>query len=504
MTGTVNDASLDPQRLADLGLSHDPFAAGGAYFSDESVETRLNLAVHLLQATGRLVLLSGRAGIGRSDFLRQIAAHATGLVCTGVSGGADTDLRRLLSGLDAEGPTGVLERLRGASTRHALLLDDADLIPRTVLTELIACHEAVTIEGLEWPVVLSCREESLDELQRLLFSHGYDEDLTETLHLPPFTEQQTRAYVQERLAAAGDASGALLSERQIQRIHERSDGIPALINDEARAALAGSGSGRSWLPRLPAMPRSVLAGSAIVALAAAVTLPLVWWLSAEPEAPTTRPLELAPRGEIVRAYEPEQIREPAAGEDVSRAPQPAPLAPAEPESGTRDTGSAAPLAGSQPEMDDSAAVASAQAEVTAAPLLPEPETDPAASPAPIPETTATGAPTSQTSQPETEDAAGVQPVSQQPGDWLASRDPDHYTLQLIGGREQATVDRFFALVGQDERMHVVDGRRDGHQWLVVVTGDYPTAEAARAALQELPESWRQYGAFPRSFASLQR
>jgi septal ring-binding cell division protein DamX len=230
----------------------------------------------------------------------------------------------------------------------------------------------------------------------------------------------------------------------------------------------------------------------------------MWWLSAEPEAPTTRPLELGPRGEIVRAYEPEQIREPAAREDVSRAPQPAPLAPVEPDTGTRDTGSAAPLAGSQPEMADSKTVASAEPEISEAPLLPEPEADPAASPAPVPEATAASEPPPQTSQPATEDAAGVQPVSQQPGDWLASRDPDHYTLQLIGGQERATVDRFFALVGQDERMHVVEGRRDGHQWLVVVTGDYPTADAARAALQELPESWRQYGAFPRSFASLQR
>ncbi len=512
MSDTVYDAPLDTYRLEELGLTRQPFADHGFLFSDESTETRLNLALHLLQATGRLVLISGPAGIGRSTFLRQVATRATGLVCTGVSGDAETDLPRLLSGLDSEGPTGVLERLRGGSPRYALLLDDADLIPRTVLTELIACHETVTMEGLEWPMVLACREESLPELERLLLSHGYDENLTETLHLPPFTEQQTHAYLQERLAAAGDAQGTLLDDRQIRRIHQRGAGIPARIHVEARQVLSGDGQrGGFGLPAMGARSRPLLTGVTIALLCAVVGLPLLWWLSREPTPPASTPLELTPQREFVGAFgdEPQstpppqtETREFAAAEGDGEAALP----PVAAYPGDRDAGDgSAPTA----ERNETESVLAQAAEADEqpedpAPLLPDPgsQPQPASGPVPVDEPVA---------EPESPPSVQQDPVASAPPRqapdkpvWLTERDPNHYTLQLIGGRERATVDRFFSQVGRDERLHVVEGQRDGNRWLVVVTGDFPSAGAARQALESLPEPWRQYGAFPRSFASLQR
>ncbi len=555
MPDTANVTTIEEARLEQLGLIRQPFAEAGFFYTDESIETRLNLALHLMQGTGRLVLIAGPPGIGRSTFLRQLAIRGGDIVSTGITGGAGTNMASLLSGLGAEGPTGVLERLRESRARHALLIDDADRVPQPILEALVHCHEAVTLEGVEWPILLVCEEGSLPEMERVLVAYGYDEDLSQTLHLPPFDEDQTDGYLRERLAAAGDVQGTALSDHQIERIHQRSGGIPARIHRESAQALAGHRRA-DVLGMLPMLPPALRSRSAwlvvgLVVLSLAVALPLTAWLTREPPGRDSMPLALAPeRGSVDEgpgtAVVDETLRRDAefsgAGEQDAGSPPPPVVAYPPTTDGSTPNGAGvierddrpAP-AQDDPESERASAAAEGEAAETESDTadpppvnvtpeqadsdrettVPEQEPDaPAggeenagaadpdaatASAAPAPSVAEEAEPAA---EPPTAAAPALEPNEN--SRWLDSRNPEHYVLQLIGGRERDTVERFFAEVGRDERMRVVESRRDGAEWLVVVTGDYPSVEEARDALGELPEDWQQYGAFPRSFGSLQR
>lgn len=541
MPSHTDDATLSPADLEALGLLRQPFADNGFFFADEAIEASLNLALNIIQSTGRLLIVAGPKGVGRSAFLRELAARSGGVACSGVRGGARTDLARLLAGLDAEGPTSVLERLRDAPQRHALLVDDADRLPRQVLEQLLDCHEAVTIEGVEWPLVLACDVDNLEEIERALVAHGYDEDLTQTLHLIPLSPIQTAGYVRARLVAAGDSGGELLDERDLRRIHQRSGGLPADIHTVTAALLRPTGErpgpiaavvNRVVPTRLPG--RSSITFLIVLAAMASIVIGVLLslWLHQEETARETIPLTVvqeeapvaATPGEEARtdvvagaeapAFEGDEATAPTTGTIVEQPGEPAaapetpttpPSAAAEPEIDETDPdASGSPVAA----MPDDEPAGMTPAPTDDAPELTAPADDPAepgdpsdaasgqaAESLPSADTTASA----QATEPQPVEPTGT---TERPTTWIDDRPDDRFTIQLIGGRERSTVERFFGEVGEDERLHVIESRRDGSPWLVVVTGDYPSSEAAREAMASLPSAWRQYGAFPRSFGSL--
>lgn len=553
MSSDTDDATLSLADLERHGLTGQPFVENGFYFADEAIEATLNLALNIIQNTGRVLIVAGPPGVGRSAFLRELAVRSGELVCSGVRGGPKADIRRLLSGLRAEGPTSVLEQLRHSGQRHALLVDDADRLPRPVFEQLLDCHEAVTIEGVEWPLVLCCETETLPDIEQALVAHGYDEDLTQTLHLLALTPIQTAAYTQARLQAVGDAGASLISERDLKRIHQRSGGVPAAIHREAAKILAGAESTKppvmaAFMERVAPLRlpgRSSVTFLVLVAAVASIVIGVLisLWLHEEEVARESEPLTLvpeeAPVAAVPEATEDSRSSDIAAesglvGEDVSD--QTGAETPGE-STGEPDTVSPpepmdAPVSGNAPPEDAGAVAAEGSTtdgetpevgDATTPDALPEPDNEldsdadpqPEAVPRPEPERgseptddpqSAADTGSEERTAGATEDlddtAASAQESTSPSRDWIEQRSDNRYTIQLIGGRERGTVERFFEEVGRDERLHVIESRRDGSRWLVVVTGDYPSSEAARAGMDSLPEAWRQYGAFPRSFGSL--
>jgi hypothetical protein len=110
-------------------------------------------------------------------------------------------------------------------------------------------------------------------------------------------------------------------------------------------------------------------------------------------------------------------------------------------------------------------------------------TRPAARPAPAP---APAAP----SPPQTGEA------------WLRTRPADHYTLQLVGARDRAAIDRFVARHGIEPPYAVFRSTLQGAPWYSLVAGDYRDRDAAIAARDRLPAGLRGTGVWPRTFASV--
>ncbi|MDZ7809460.1 MAG: SPOR domain-containing protein [Arhodomonas sp.] len=95
-------------------------------------------------------------------------------------------------------------------------------------------------------------------------------------------------------------------------------------------------------------------------------------------------------------------------------------------------------------------------------------------------------------------AGGNVEVSDQ--DWLASRDAQRYTLQLIAGRQEATTERFInAHTGLRDQVRVVTVDGDDGTWHLVLLGDYPSRAQAMGSR---PEGFAQDDVYARSFASV--
>ena len=87
--------------------------------------------------------------------------------------------------------------------------------------------------------------------------------------------------------------------------------------------------------------------------------------------------------------------------------------------------------------------------------------------------------------------------------WLKSRDPAHFTLQLVGSRDRAAVRKFVREHAISAPHAIFERDLKGKPWYSLVAGDYPDRAAAIAARERLPSSLGRSGIWPRTFGSIQ-
>ena len=88
--------------------------------------------------------------------------------------------------------------------------------------------------------------------------------------------------------------------------------------------------------------------------------------------------------------------------------------------------------------------------------------------------------------------------------WLTSREPGHYTLQLVGARDRAAIERFARDRGIASPHAIFERELDGRPWYSLVAGDYPDRSAALAARARLPAGVDRAKVWARSFESIQK
>jgi septal ring-binding cell division protein DamX len=89
-------------------------------------------------------------------------------------------------------------------------------------------------------------------------------------------------------------------------------------------------------------------------------------------------------------------------------------------------------------------------------------------------------------------------------DWLRSRNPGHYTLQLVGARDRASIDRFVLRHAIKQPYAVFSRTLSGAPWYSLVVGDFPDRNAAVAARAALPAALAGSGIWPRTFGSIHK
>jgi DamX protein len=535
--------------LAYYGMTREPFAGGqddDIFYAEPGRKQRLDLLLHLTQYGNELLFVTAPEGYGKTTLLNQFQAHALETWNTVRLDAANIpDERKLVQQLCRE--FGVeYQNTAHAEILHALshfldgllhnahqgvvLLDNAHLLSPTALKRLTDLSTSTGKDNKPLLRVILFGEDSLSiNLKDPALGQLADAPKRH-LDLPPFSEEESIHYILHRLSWARFADTEPFTDAALQKICKEAGGNPASLNQLAHQLLLDSLplKKETASPILEGMGlhRPVQLAAGLAALAIIVLLLISQWDSLfEPEevatAPTVKkPLALPAMEPDTGSQMPTMEDHPLSSEDDGSSPEePSHMAEIAPPPTTDDltlpqevltegAGSEAPLQGSE----------SKAATETAQPMLP---------PLGITEDNSTTAQTTpETTRPEPPQAQAITPASPQTTtppvdkskpvseeaqlpargeDWIRHQSPGAYTLQLVAGRQPATLTRFIAEhhLGNSQELAYYQGTRDGAPWHGLIYGSYPNKQAAIDARSRLPEDLRRGTPWVRDFAGLQ-
>ncbi|WP_061290503.1 AAA family ATPase [Azotobacter vinelandii] len=539
----------DDALLIHYQLNHDPFAprTPGFKFFPAQRKQVLGQLHHLARYSRLLLVVSGPSGSGKTLLRQALVASSNKqtVQCVVVSARASARVDGLLRqialglGLDRADERAILdqvERLASAGQGLYLLVDDAELLETAALDALLALAAGTDIGRPH--VFLFGEPELVARLQAL----ADGEERFHVLRLNPYTLDDTREYLAQRLEGAGGDIG-LFSDEQIEAIHRGAGGWPGEINRLARELLheemlAGHEEEDERAPGAMLPKKHLLALAGVVLVVAVAWFmrggtgdeePVAQQPQAEAPAAPPEPTGAAPAPSVAGGAQP-VLREPlaqAAGEadaeDIGIA-GPAAVVAATASSALAPTVQA-PVVPSvpapKPEVRAPAAVQPttpkpkpASQTPAPAPAVAKPAAPPAPAPAPrvvakpaasAPAPSAPAAPVAAKpapAAPVSRPAAAASSAAPAGSDWYRSQAATRYALQVLGTRSEGSAQAFVRAQGAGYRYF--RKLHQGKPLFVVTYGSFASRAEAQAAVRTLPASVQASKPWPRTFASIQQ
>ena len=519
-------------------FTHDPFAARvpGFKFFPAQRKPVLGQLHHLARYSQLLLVVTGPEGSGKT-LLRQALVASTNKqavhnVVVSAQGAADpaTLMRHIAQGLntqqtDRAALLGQVGQLSLTGQEVYLLIDDAEELSDAAIDELLILAQG-NAEGRPH-VFLFADTDLIGRLDAL--SNG--EESFHVIELEPYSEEETREYLAVRLDGAAQGI-ELLSDEQVELIHERSGGWPGEINRVARevlidamAARRGAVKGGGFAFKLP--KKHLLALGVVVVGVAAALLMQGRTDSTDAPAPTQAqlPMDSASQPQTAPGV-PAGAEQGADGRppiEFAGSNQPLPL----PLVGQSQPVIRQPLAQAAGETDGEANVELPESTPTAPVTVPPTAAQnvPAPTPAPAPQvaTPATpqpkpaeqpkpvqqpkpaeqpkpATPPAQAARPAPATQASATAGGSQANAWYAAQNKGHYTLQVLGTSTEASARSFVSQNGAQYRyfkkMH------QGKPLFVITYGSFASRDAAQAAVKTLPAKVQAGKPWPKTFASV--
>jgi DamX protein len=397
------------------------------------------------------------------------------------------------------------ESVRQLSCSVVLIVDDAHELGDDALALLVRLALVDNVEGT-FHLILLGLPQLLDTLDYTCPLHNGEQQFR-VIDLPALSLEETRDYLRYRLNSAGfaqrdQARPLPFSNKQVEKIHKLSGGMPGAVNVLAGNMLdAPQGKGPALdLPFIASIPtKYALSAVALIVVLLVALLTGGGDETGEPSRLVSVPLELpgqqSQSGGPSPLTDPASPSAPAAASTVLSAdastPVTSPVTP--PARQVTATTPAAVATVTQPSRQASAqppapAVA-APAAAAAAPAARPPATREVAAVA----TPTPAAPASRAVSPATGSAAAGS--SQQ--ERILALPANQFTLQVLGASSRANVEQFVQRHAASALLWY-ETRNNGNPWFVVIQGAYTSRESARSALAGLPAELRDQQPWVRS------
>lgn len=522
----MTNLHADEAFLGHYQFSHDPFAprVPGFKFFPAQRKPVLGQLHHLARYSQLLLAVTGPRGSGKT-LLRQALVASTNkqsvqsVVIAARSGGVDAAavLRQIAQGLavaqaDLRSILAQVAQLSLTGQEVYLLVDDAELLDDSALQALLALAAG---DGPGHPhVFLFASSAVVPRLESL--ANG--EECVHAIELQPYSLDEMRDYLAQRLEGAGQGI-ELLSDEQLEDIHEQSSGWPGLVNQVARdvmiesmlAERAGSRAGGAGLK----LPVKHLVALVVVALGVTAA----WFMQSNSEQPASSPEVAlqqpaaipadssapsegaAPAVEFAGGNQPLPLPLVGESQPVIRQPLAQAAGEGEAEEPAADLSQMAPpvAATSQPGLPAATQTAQIAPAPAPAPALAPVAKPVAVAPAPVKPAAPVAKPVA--SVPVKPAPVAVKPASQGAA-WYTGQPAAHFALQVFGTRSESAAKSF---VGQQgSQYHYYRKSHQGQALYVVTYGSFASRAAAQAAVKSMPAKLQAGKPFPKSFASIKQ
>lgn len=242
---------LSTKTLVKFGLNRQPFMDKGSnryVFEDSAISTQLNVLINIIHGSDKIVMIKGENGIGKSSLLLKLAkTRHKGLTFCPITATDKITIEGIckiaLKQLEIQAPSSnasipefFAKRVafrRRTEGKTVLLIDNADQLDSYTIDQLLLLRKLVAEDGVPAISIVFAGHPQLEQILTALPRINSHLSILHTIYLYPFSEKQTEDYINQRLQFASNESGIdLLSPAQIQSIHTKAKGIPALINYE--------------------------------------------------------------------------------------------------------------------------------------------------------------------------------------------------------------------------------------------------------------------------------
>jgi general secretion pathway protein A len=466
-----------PEYLAHYGMHRPPFSEtpeDDMYYSEPTRKQRLDILLHLTQYTHELLVVTGEKGMGKTMFMREFINNAGDhwKICQIDSHPMMTDeqfLQRVNMGygISTTGNnklsmlSGLKKHLDGLLQQALpviLLIDDAHLFPTHILRlilEIAALKNPISncsvrvILFSEPQIKITLAEPELDQKHKLI---------VRKIDLPPLNEAHTGYYLQHRLSQAGMHVEQFLTKPTIAKIYKRSHGIPQKINEAADKLLFETTPIIRRTSHVAAQQKK-MAGSkymvmTMVVLAMAGLYGVHYFFKDKDRGKQTHVVNENSEQTVKPVKLPPLAKDKVPDRDNKSTPAKA--------TDTTDT-----IGASQSQPVVVAAKTSEQPHAQMATQTPAatPNEDDQKSTLSLPAT-----------ESRLKDA-----------NWIMRQDANNYTLQLVTGHRQSTIENFIKKYRLDnQELSYYYSRRNGKGWHNLTYGIYPDRQTANNAIDLLP------------------
>ena len=354
-----------------------------------------------------------------------------------------------------------------------VMFDDAHELTRVELQYLLKDALAPGDSRKLKRLILFC-EPSINATMASLSAPFTRETVVNKVHMYQLSETETHDYLFHRLKIAGLTGKNPFKSADIKSIHKAAGGLPGRINEEAHTLLLNRLSGEKPTSRSIRLPR--FKKSFLIIAGFIVVLSLVIFLFFFKEKNSNIPSVNIPGTETQVSN---KMRK------TAKKPPAPPVASSDSKGSEKATETLTKpenrLSKTDPSVSFKSKAQAGKKKIKSSDLIQKKKKQ------------------EKTVSEKSKKAKGIHRES-----WLLAQNPSHYTIQLVGLQNEKSINKFVRKYNLFNQVAYYKTLYHNKDWYPLLYGVYPTRKEASSAMKKLPQEFRKFSPWIRSFSSIQQ